>query len=681
MWRGRRVRASWVGWVVVCALGFAAGARAELGDESLGVNAHVPSDDLLEMARDLGVRWIRIDVNWRDVHTGPGRFRWEEIDRVVAGAGARGLNVFATLAYTPDWVGRVARARDDAWGGNDEPASSAEWVAFVEAAVERYRGRGVRHFGLWNEPNLDHFWEAAAGADAYIDKILLPGAAAVRARCRDCVVLAPDLAHLDDYHLFLDRVLARAADVIDVLAHHTYNGFPETGTGAFDGDNFLQALERRRFPFSRPGLREVLALHGWTREVWITETGYRARSMADETTQATYVRRVMEEQLRRSWWTNTFFYEITDCGVDQPDCPIDGFGLSRPLRPVSSGPRAFPRDYRLKPAYREIQRFVAEHPVIVGRAAPAACGNGVDDDGDGRIDERDRGCADATDRDETDDAAPPALEAVRARAAVRIDGDLADWPDGPEASPGLERWVGLAPVAGPTDVSVRLRAAWTDEALLLGAIVTDDVHHEDPPDVPLWQGDSLQIAFDVALDGAADYDEDDHEITVASRAGSARLSREHGPGGTAGIEASVRRDGRRTIYEVRIDRSALEPWRAITGGRIGFSFLVNDDDGERGRDGTGREGWLEWTAGIGLDKEPYDFGRLVLVERSESIRDAGSGDDAGTPPEADAGTGGDRAPSGGCTGCALPGRADRFGVPWLLVAGIAVVRRRRRRMR
>ena len=33
------------------------------------------------------------------------------------------------------------------------------------------------------------FWESAAGVDSYIDRILVPGAAAVRAACADCRVL------------------------------------------------------------------------------------------------------------------------------------------------------------------------------------------------------------------------------------------------------------------------------------------------------------------------------------------------------------------------------------------------------------------------------------------------------------------------------------------------------------
>ena len=173
-----------------------ASAAADLGDNDLGINTHLPSNDLLDMSDDLGVGWIRVDANWLQLQPTASTFAWSEMDRVVDEANTRGLRVYMTLAYTPDWV-PVEVTGGDAETNNDVPTTSTEWVAFVEAAVARYSARGVTHFGIWNEPNLDHFW--AGTADQYIDRILVPGAAAVRATCSGCTVLGPDLAHVGDY--------------------------------------------------------------------------------------------------------------------------------------------------------------------------------------------------------------------------------------------------------------------------------------------------------------------------------------------------------------------------------------------------------------------------------------------------------------------------------------------------
>lgn len=346
-------------------------ASADIGDNGVGLNTHHPSDAYADLAADLGLNWIRVDANWFQLQPGRDRYDWAHMDAIVDRANARGLNVYMTLAYTPEWVPRVPSPSGDAYVGNDEPVGSAEWTAFVTAAVTRYAARGVTHFGIWNEPNLGGFFEGTA--DAYIDKILVPGSDAVRRTCGSCVVLGPDLAHVGDYDVFLDRVMSRASGSFDILAHHIYSGWAETGTGIFDGDRFLEALEMRRFSFTRISLRELLDRHGWTGEVWITETGYRAGRIgdpSDEMRQATYVRRVMEEQLLRAWWTNSLFYEAVDCGIDQPGCDIDGFGIARPLRDLSAGPRSFPGDFRLKPAFTTIRDFIAAHPEYPG-VAPA----------------------------------------------------------------------------------------------------------------------------------------------------------------------------------------------------------------------------------------------------------------------------------------------------------------------
>ncbi|MBK6463662.1 MAG: beta-galactosidase [Myxococcales bacterium] len=349
-------------------------ARAVIGGNDLGINVHVPSNELLDATKTLGVGWIRVDGDWLAMNPASGRFDYAAVDRVVDQANARGLKVYLTLGYTPAWVPRAPRSRADTNPRNDEPATTAEWTAFVRAAVAHYRPKGVRHFGIWNEPNLDQFWENAAGSGPYIDKILVPGAAAVRATCADCFVVGPDLAHVGEYDVFLRPVVQRARGSIDILAHHIYSGWPETGTTVLDGDNFLNALEKRRFSFTRISLRELLDEERYTGEVWITETGYQAKQIGnagDEGKQATYVRRVMEEQLRRPWWTHTFFYEILDCKPDQADCPIDGFGLLRANRTAPPA-RTFPADYRQKPAFTAIQQFIAANPGIVAGAPPDA---------------------------------------------------------------------------------------------------------------------------------------------------------------------------------------------------------------------------------------------------------------------------------------------------------------------
>ncbi len=653
-------------------------ARAQIGTESVGMNTHVPSDDVLDASPDAGVAWIRIDANWRDIHRGPGDFDFGEMERVVRGASARDLRVYVTLAYTPDWVPRVARSRTDTYGGNDQPQTSSEWVAFVDAIVRRLRPLGVTHYGLWNEANLDGFWEEAAGLDAWIDTIVLPGATAVRSACADCLVLGPELANVGESDVALDRILSRTSATWDIVTHHTYQGLT-TGGGSDSIDN---ALVRRRSPLSRASLREILDLHGVDREVWITETGYRAApagDAAEETMQRAYVLGVLDRQLAHAWWTNSFFYEIADCGIDQPGCDIDGFGLLRASRPITTGARSFPADYRQKPAFTALRDRLASDRALLGEGPTRACADGNDDDGDGRTDLDDRGCASEHDDDESDDPARRTLEALRNPSPVALDGALDEWSaDGFVTLDAGDWFASAIGVFGPviaSDLGVELGARWEGNTLFLAVRVTDDTHVAAEPNPRLYLDDSLQIAFDPAATGGHAYDADDEEWGCVARAGG--LERFSGDG--AGALCFARREGRETIYELAIPRAAIPEATFAAGARLRFSMLVNEDDGGTTRDGTGREGWLELTRSIGARKDPESFGEIVLVDR-EAARDV----DAGRPSTPDASSGeevdaGIRAvePSSTCGCRAARQRSAAWPVIALALSALATLRRRR----
>ncbi|MBX7194446.1 MAG: hypothetical protein K1X94_20490 [Sandaracinaceae bacterium] len=669
--------------LVVLALVSSAPGRvlAQIGTESVGMNTHVPADDVLDACVDAGVAWVRIDANWRDLHRGPGSFDFAEMERVARSASARGLHVFVTLAYTPDWVPRVDRPRTDAYGGNDEPLGSSEWVEFVDAIVRRLRPLGITHYGLWNEANLDGFWEEAAGLDAWVDKIVLPGAAAVRAACPDCRVLGPELANVGPSDVALDVVLSRTAGTWDIVTHHTYQAI-ETSGGSDSIDN---ALVRRRSPLSRASLRELLDLHGVDREVWITETGYRADppgSTSEEGAQRDYVLGALDRQRAHAWWTNTFFYEIVDCGIDQPGCDIDGFGLLRPARPASGGPRAFPADYRQKPAFVALRERLDADPELLGGGPTHTCDNGLDDDADGHADLADRGCANEHDDDESDDPARRSLEALRNPTDVVLDGRLDEWSADGFVTLDLHDWfasaIGLLGPIVANDLGVELGARWSGETLFLAVRVSDDAHVADETAERMYLDDSIQLAFDPDASGGRGYDGDDEEWGCIARAGGVRRF----AGDGEGVLCVTSREGRTTSYELAIPHAAIPEASFGASARLRFSMLVNEDDGADTRDGTGREGWLELTRSIGAFKDPGSFGEIVLVDR-EALRDVDAG--PRTEPDAstwdgDAGRSVPHDPGAGCS-CRASGATRSPATLVLLGLALAVVRAPRARSR
>jgi hypothetical protein len=619
---------------LVVALAMPTGALASFGDEAVGMNAHVPTAEVVDLVADLGASWIRVDADWwaQSAPCSASIGFSAALDQAVVRADQRGLRVFMTLAYTPP----CASSGDGDGKPHNEPPDPAKYGAFVRQAVAHYRALGVTHFGLWNEANLTSFWEGSASD--YVTHVVAPGIPAIAAGCSDaghgdCKALGPDTAHTGDYDVWLEDVLdgMNAAGLsFDILTHHCYLGFD---LAIWDGDSFVNALDQRRAEFTRRSLLDVLKDTGHAPggvpdiEVWMTETGYQcepADDAGEKQKQADYYQRVLDEQLARTWYTNTFFYEITDSGD-----ALDGFGITR-------GP-----GHAHKPAYDALKARIASEPAL--QSGPeAACANGDDDDGDGLVDLADPGCADADDDDEADGPSPPAkptLVALPASAGQALDGSLDDWAAASFvtiASPADFVSAGGAP-GDASDLSARIAVAWEPGAVWLGVEVQDDAHVNDHAAADLWMADGLQVAFDVATNGGAGYDDtDDFELGWASTTGGSVSFVWHAPPGSSakGGDFVVARSGTKTTYEVRIPAGELGLADVHDGLRVGFSLVVDDDDGG------GREGFIEWSTGIGLAKSPADFGRVAFALTAPPVGAGGSGAGAGGPGLGGAGVGG-----------------------------------------
>jgi Beta-galactosidase len=104
-----------------------------------GINAHLPSSALLERVAEAGIAWIRVDFNWFMIEPDRGVYDWTTTDAVISAARARGINVYATLAYSPEWANGGQNV-------NAPPTDSGDWYGFVYTTVSRYRD-SVQHWG------------------------------------------------------------------------------------------------------------------------------------------------------------------------------------------------------------------------------------------------------------------------------------------------------------------------------------------------------------------------------------------------------------------------------------------------------------------------------------------------------------------------------------------------------
>ncbi|HEV7519272.1 MAG TPA: beta-galactosidase, partial [Thermoanaerobaculia bacterium] len=127
------------------------GVSAHAGELSpYGVNIHAPQgaelELLLDRAQAAGLGWVRIDFVWAYVEPRQGVFDWSIYDNIAAAAQARGLEIYATLAYSPAWATRGP----EFFGVPDNPA---DWADVCFRAARHFQG-SIRYWGMWNEPNL-----------------------------------------------------------------------------------------------------------------------------------------------------------------------------------------------------------------------------------------------------------------------------------------------------------------------------------------------------------------------------------------------------------------------------------------------------------------------------------------------------------------------------------------------
>jgi hypothetical protein len=321
-------------------------ARAAAADPaSYGVNIHAPQG--AELAAELdrvkaaGIGWVRIDFIWAAIEPKKGKYNWKGYDQIAAAAKARGLQVYATFAYTPAWA-------TDGPEITGVPRNPDDWRRICFRAAKRYRGK-INYWGMWNEPNLPRFWSGSR--DQYIDVILKTGADAIHTGNPAAKVGGPDLAHLtsgdSDWYVWLRQSLLQAGDRLDFITHHLYdNDGNRDVTGKLD-DGTLFGGRPSYWDAVPPSVREVIESTGWTgKPFWLTETGWESGRVGEDRQRDFYAGLLGDwftGRNGRDWVSKVFFYELKD----GPDGSFS-WGILR-------------ADGSPKPAYNSYQGFVHGH--------------------------------------------------------------------------------------------------------------------------------------------------------------------------------------------------------------------------------------------------------------------------------------------------------------------------------
>jgi len=202
-----------------------------IGSDFQGTLIRPDSQAQLKTAVDeLGFRYIRFHAIFHDVlgavrvDNGRTVYDWTKTDELYDDLLSKGIRPFVELGFTPKALATSANSIFY-WKGNTSHPKPAMWTALVDAFVrhmqQRYGVDEVRrwYFEVWNEPNLDGFWE---GADqkAYFE-LYDRTARTLKAIDPDLQVGGPSTAGAAWVPEFLDHV-AKSKAPVDFVTTHTY---------------------------------------------------------------------------------------------------------------------------------------------------------------------------------------------------------------------------------------------------------------------------------------------------------------------------------------------------------------------------------------------------------------------------------------------------------------------------
>ena len=278
--------------------------------EGFGVNIHFthaqPGE--LEMIRQTGFRWVRMDFSWSGTEREKGQYDFSAYDVLADGLARNGLKALFILDYSNNLYSPGGRSSpEDPAAATEFRAAFAHWSV---AAAKHFAGRGYL-WEIWNEPNIG-FWKPKPDVEAYV-AMAMEASRAIKKEVPGEAVIGPATSGID--LKFIETCCERGLlQYWDAVSVHPYRQTaPETARDEYAA---LRALIARHAPKGR----DIPILAG----EWGYSTGWKGYS---NERQADHVVREMGTNLAEGV-PLTIWYDWRDDG-DDPKEPEHRFGLVR----------------------------------------------------------------------------------------------------------------------------------------------------------------------------------------------------------------------------------------------------------------------------------------------------------------------------------------------------------------
>ena len=322
--------------------GWRFGVVAHLNRCSGLYNSDAEREKAVDLIRDLGVDFARLDLPWAAIQPTQGSFLWEDFDRVLELAVSNEFDLLPIIGYSTEWASTaVGPTSWEDWFF--AAPSSEDYAWFAYQAASRYSGR-IKAWEIWHQPNLSTFWRPTPDPVEYAE-LLRDAYLAIKYASPDCAVvlggLTSDFGEFQPEHdcyapaRFVEALYEEGAGrYFDAVGRHPHI-HPTQGIAPF-----VAELKE---------LRSVMVANGdFSKPIWLTGFGWHASedSGVSEQLQADWMSQCLEVASSLDYVGLAIWYNLRNMG-NSIDVLDHNYGLIR-------------YDWSPKPAYRMFKEHILD---------------------------------------------------------------------------------------------------------------------------------------------------------------------------------------------------------------------------------------------------------------------------------------------------------------------------------
>lgn len=158
-------------------------SAAEIADSRLSVGFECLDRDMFEPEKvydklaEIGIKWARCQTGWSKTEKQKGVYDFAWLDSVVDNLIKRGIKPWFNVGFgNPIYMGEMKNPTGVGYVPlyfGDECLQA--WKNYIDALSKHFKGR-VQYFEIWNESNINHFWQPKkADAGEYAKLVEITG--------------------------------------------------------------------------------------------------------------------------------------------------------------------------------------------------------------------------------------------------------------------------------------------------------------------------------------------------------------------------------------------------------------------------------------------------------------------------------------------------------------------------